>query len=511
MPAERLSMRKIREVLRLAAQGRSTRQIAQSLDLGRTTVWQHLKRAQAAGITWPVPEELDDQAIEKALFVAKGEELPSRPGPDWSGVHTELKRKHVTLALLWQEYKVQTPDGYQYSQFCNLYRHWLGKLNVWMRQEHRGGEKLFVDFSGDGIPWIDPLTGEEREAQLFVAALGASNYTYAEATQSQDLKDWITAHVHAYEFIAGVPRLTVPDQTRTAIGKPCRYDPELNPTYRELARHYQTCILPARPRKPRDKAKVEVAVLIAQRWIIAALRDHIFHSIAEINHAVRELLEKLNHRLMRKLGRSRHQLFLEVDQPNLLPLPEKAFEFSQWKIGLRVNLDYHIEFEKNYYSVPFQLVHQEVDLRATTSTVEVFHRHKRVASHLRASGQHRHVTLKDHMPRSHQEHAEWTPSRIIHWARETGPSTAKLVERIMAERPHPEQGYRASLGILRLSKRHSSQRLEKACARALACQSHSYRSVESILKNRLEDQPLPPRDIVALPSHDNLRGSSYYH
>ena len=511
MPAERLSMRKIREVLRLSAQGLSTRQIAQSLELGRTTVWQYLKRAEARGITWPVPEDRDDAAIEQALFVEKGQELPSRPGPDWTLVETELRRKHVTLALLWQEYKAQTPDGYQYSQFCNLYRHWLSKLGVWMHQEHRGGEKLFVDFSGDGIPWIDPLTGEEREAPLFVAVLGASNYTYAEATRSQDLMAWVTCHVHAYEFLAGVPQLTVPDQPRTAIGKSCRYDPELNPTYRELARHYGTCILPARPRKPKDKAKVEVGVLIAQRWIIAALRNHTFHSIAEINRAVRGLLEKLNGRVMRKLGRSRHQLYLEVDQPNLRPLPQTPFEFAEWKIGLRVNLDYHVEFEKSYYSVPYQLVHQAVELRATASTVEIFLRHKRIASHLRSAVPHRHVTLKDHMPRSHQAHAEWTPSRIIHWAKETGPSTAQLVERIMAERPHPEQGYRASLGILRLAKRHSPRRLEKACARALACRSHSYRSVESILKNSLEDQPLPTRDIAALPSHENLRGPGYFH
>ncbi len=510
MPAEKLSMRKVREVLRLKHLGLSGRQIARSVKIAPSTVVDYLLRAKLAGIAWPLPDGLDDGAIEKVLFVQNGDQKPSRPLPDWTLIHTELRRKHVTLALLWQEYKAQHPDGYHYSQFCNLYRRWTGTLEIWMRQEHRGGEKLFVDFSGDGIPWIDPLTGEEREAQLFVATLGASNYTYAEATQSQDLKDWITAHVHAYEFIAGVPRLTVPDQTRTAIGKPCRYDPELNPTYRELARHYQTCILPARPRKPRDKAKVEAAVLIAQRWIIAALRHRTFFSITEINQAIRNLLEKLNSRPLRKLRRSRRDLFLEVDQPNLLPLPEKPFEFAQWKIALRVNLDYHVEFEKNYYSVPYQLVHQEVDLRASASTVEVFHRHKRVASHLRSSGQHRHVTLTSHMPRSHQAHAEWTPSRIVNWAKETGPSTAQLVEKIMAERPHPEQGYRASLGILRLSKDHTPQRLEKACARALACRSHSYRSVESILKNRLEDQPLPPRNIVALPSHENLRGSNYY-
>jgi len=285
-----------------------------------------------------------------------------------------------------------------------------------------------------------------------------------------------------------------------------------NPTYRDLAQHYGTCVIPARPRKPRDKAKVEVAVLLAQRWIIAALRHRtFFSSIAEVNRAIRELLEKLNHRPLRKLRRSRHDLFLELDQPKLLPLPEKPFEFAEWKIGLRVNVDYHIEFETNYYSVPYQLIHQEVDLRATVTAVEIFHRAKRVSSHLRLQGQRRFATLTAHMPRSHQAHVEWTPSRIVNWAKETGPSTAQLVEKIMAERPHPEQGYRASLGILRLAKEYTGERLELACARALACRSHSYRSVESILKNRLEARPLPPRDLEALPLHENLRGSQYYH
>lgn len=510
MPAERLSMRKVREVLRLDHLGLSGRKIARSLCVGQATVVDYLLRAKLAGLAWPLREDLDDAAIEKLLFVQREDQKPSRPLPDWTWVHTELRRKHVTLALLWEEYRSQQTDGYQYSQFCDRYRRWAGTLSVWMRQEHRGGEKLFVDFSGDGIPWIDSITGELREAQLFVAALGASSGIYAEAFPSQQLPHWITGHVGAYEFFGGVTRLTIPDQTRTAVAKTCRYDPELNPTYQELARHYGTCIVPARPRKPRDKAKVEAAVLLAQRWIIAALRHRTFFSIAEINQAIRELLPKINHRPMRKLKRSRWELFLELDQPNLLPLPEKPYEFAEWRVGLGVNVDYHVEFQTNYYSVPYQLVHQEVDVRAAATTLEVFHRHKRVASHLRSGGEHRHVTDPAHMPRSHREHAEWTPSRIIHWARETGPSTAQLVEKIMDERRHPEQGYRACLGILRLSKRYSPQRLEKACTRALACRSHSYRSIDSILKNHLEDQPLPPRNIIPLPRHENLRGSSYF-
>jgi transposase len=475
-----------------------------------TTVGSYLRRAGGANLSWPQAEELDDAALERALFVPKGDERPSRPGPDYAWVHSELRRKHVTLALLWQEYKAEQPDGYQYTQFCTGYRRWSGTLAVWMRQEHRGGEKLFVDFSGDGIPWIDRPTGERREAALFVAVLGASNRTYVEATENQQLPAWIQCHVHALEYMQGVPRVIVPDQPRTSITKACCYDPELNPAYRDLARHYSTCVIPARPRKPRDKAKVEVGVLLAQRWIIAALRNQTFFSIGEINHAIRAPLERLNTRPMRKLGRSRNDLYLELDKPNLQPLPSTAFEFADWKVGIRVNLDYHVEFGQNYYSVPYQLVHQEVELRATAATVEIFHRQKRIASHLRLHGKHQYSTLTEHMPRSHQAHAEWTPTRMLRWAAEVGPTTKALLERILQERPHPEQGYRACLGILRLGKAYTNERLERASRRALACRTHSYRSVESILKNKLEDQPLPEVSKAVLPVHENIRGGSYY-
>lgn len=510
MPAERLSMRNVREVLRLGAMGLSGRAIARSLNIGRTAAVDYLRRAKVAGLTWPLAEEFDDAALEKMLFVQREEKPPSRILPDWPWVHTELRRKHVTLALLWQEYKGQHPDGYQYSHFCELYREWVGRLQIWMRQEHRGGEKMFVDFSGDGIPWTDLETGERRQAQLFVAVLGASNFTYVEATRTQQLPDWIRSHVHALEYFEGVPGAVVPDQTRTAVRNICRYDPDTNPSYAEFARHYQTCILPARPARPRDKAKVEVGVLIAQRWIIAALRNRSFYSLAEINEAIAALLEKLNHRKTRKLGRSRADLYLELDKPKLKPLPEKPFELADWKIKARVNLDYHVVFAENYYSVPYHYGHHEVDIRATANTVEVFFRHKRVASHLRLWAKHQFSTKIEHMPRSHQQYLEWTPSRIIHWAEKTGPSTAKLVEVIMAERPHPEQGYRACLGILRLGKEYSDERLEKACKRALAFHNHSYRSVESILKKNLEDQPLPEFPAEPLPSHENVRGGAYY-
>lgn len=510
MPAERLSMRKIREILRLHSLKLSKRQIARGLKIGRTVVADYLQRAEVAGLYWPLPDDVDDGVLEKRLFVPREEIRRGRPGPDLAWVHTELRKKHVTLALLWHEYKAAEPEGYQFSQFCNLYRRWARKLQLTMRQTHKGGEKLFVDFSGDGIPWTDPRTGEVHKAELFVAALGASSYTYAEAFQNQQIPAWITGLVHALAYLQGVPRLVIPDQPRTTTSRPCRYDPTVNPVFEEFSKHYSTCIMPARPRKPRDKAKVEVAVLLGQRWIIAALRNRTFFSIDEINAAIRELLEKINGRPMRKLRRSRRDLFEELDKPHLLALPAKPFELAEWKTNVRVNIDYHIEFDHNYYSVPYQLVHELVEVRATRDTVEIFHQARRVTSHIRCHGKAQHSTLTEHMPRSHREHAEWTPSRILRWAGEVGPATRTLAERILEERPHPEQGYRACLGILRLEKRHTRERLEKAAARAVACHSHSYRSVASILDKKLEAQPLPQFTQACLPLHENLRGGNYF-
>jgi transposase len=503
-------MRKIRDVLREKALGHSLRQIARSLGIGRGTVSDYLRRAKVAGITWPVAESLDDHALEVALFPPPPESDTRRPLPDWAYVHKELKRKHVTLALLWQEYKEQYADGYQYSRFCELYRSWRGSLDVWMRQDHKAGEKLFVDYCGDPISMIDPATGDAIDAQLFIAVLGASGFTYAEATRTQQLPDWIDCHVHAFEYFGGVPAIVVPDQTRTAVKKPCWYDPALNVTYQEMAAHFGICVIPARPRRPKDKAKVEQGVLSAERWIIAALRDRSLVGIQMVNEAIWELLKGLNDRPFRKLEATRQELFLDIDRPALNPLPQRRYEFAQWKLGVRVNMDYHVEFEKHYYSVPYRYARKEVDVRATAKIVEIFLNHNRIASHPRSFKPHRHTTSKDHMPHSHREHLEWTPSRIVTWAKKIGPSTAQLVETIMNERPHPEQGFRACLGIIRLEKRFSGERLEKACLRALRCRTHSYRSVESILKNNLEDKPLPQRAAKALPPHGNVRGNQYY-
>lgn len=424
----------------------------------------------------------------------------------------ELKKKRVTLQLLWYEYKQDNPEGYQYSQFCHLYRHWVNKLDVTLRQQHRAGEKLFIDYAGQTVPIIDPATGEVHEAQIFIAALGASNYTFAEATLGQDLPSWISSHVHAFEFFGGVPYILVPDNLKAGVTNPCRYEPDINPTYQDLAEHYGTTVIPARSGKPRDKAKVESAVLVAERWILAALRNHTFFSLAELNKAIREKLSELNNRRFQKLNTTRKILYETIDKPALRPLPAQPYEYAEWKKA-RVNIDYHIEMDHHYYSVPYQLVREQVDIRLTSTTVEILFKNRRVAAHKRSYAPGGFTTLKDHMPKSHQRYLEWNPSRIIKWAGKNGPNTRKLVTRILQNRPHPEQGFRSALGIVRLSNHYSPERVEKASIRALAIGACSYKSVKSILKNGLDQQPLlfeHPEEAPP-PAHHNIRGRGYYH
>ncbi|MHC4516813.1 MAG: IS21 family transposase, partial [Planctomycetota bacterium] len=396
--------------------------------------------------------------------------------------------------------------------FCERYRRFRSKLDVVLRQHHRAGEKMFVDYSGDGIEITDPRTGKTKTAELFVAVLGASSYTYAEATPTQKLKDWILAHIHAFEFFQGVPGVTVPDNLRSAVTNPCRYEPDLNPTYLEMARHYGTVVIPARPRKPRDKAKAEIGVLLAQRWILAALRNHTFFSIRQANDAIAAKLQLLNHRKFQKLDTTRQELYETIDKPALGPLPSCRYEFAEW-LKVRVNIDYHIQVKKHYYSVPYQLVHQQLEVRLTSTTLEALHRGRRVASHLRCDVPFAFETLKEHMPKSHQKHLEWTPSRILHWAEKVGQQTARLVQVVLESRPHPEQGYRSCLGLLRLGKSYGQERLEAACTRALATGACSYRSVKSILSTGLDRLPPPQnhRPRADLPrEHGNIRGPAHY-
>jgi transposase len=472
----------------------------------------YLLRFEAAGLAWPAAAALDDATLEHKLF-APASPAPSaqRAVPDWRHVHQELRRKSVTLTLLWHEYKAAHPEGFQYSWFCDQYRAWSARLDVVMRQEHRAGEKLFVDYAGQTVEVVDRRTGEIRSAQIFVAVLGASSYTYAEATWTQQLPDWIGSHVRAFEFLGGVSELLVPDNLRSGVAKAHRYEPDLNPTYADLASHYGVVVLPARVRKPRDKAKAEAGVLLVERWILAVLRHRTFFSLAELNREIARHLERLNARPFKKLPGSRRALFEQLDRPALRPLPAQPFAFAEWK-QVRVNIDYHVEIDGHYYSVPYQLVRKALEARYSERTVEVFHQGRRVASHPRSHLKGRHTTLPEHMPAAHRSYAEWTPQRLIRWAEQNGPATAGMVQTILERRAHPQQGFRSCLGIMRLGKRFGEERLEAACRRALTLNACSYKSIESILRQGLDGQAVPEQQELDLVlEHENIRGADYYH
>jgi len=515
MANRRLPVRKTKEILRLKyACGLSAREIARSCNVARSTVADYLRRAMAAGVNWPEVADLTEAQLEQRLFPT--EHLPSsvhRPPPDCEHIYNQLRcyrNINLTLTQLWLEYKAEHPDGYQYTQFCEYYRRWRGKLDYCMRQEHRAGEKVFVDYS-DGLSIVDPATGELIPTQLFVEVWGASNYTYAEASLSQTLPNWIGSHVRAFRYFGCVPRVLVPDNLKSGVHAPCLYEPELNPTYAEMAEHYGCAVLPARPRRPRDKAKVETGVLIAQRWILAVLRQRTFYSLAEFNTAIRECLEHLNTRPMRRMKQSRWELFHEVDRPHALPLPERPYEYAEWRKAM-VNIDYHIEVDGHYYSVPFQLLRERLDVRLTAATVEVFRKGERIAAHARSYVRGGHSTLNEHMPPEHRQYAEWSPSRFIHWAGKTGAATAQLVEKIMAARTYPEQGYRACRGIMRLGQHYEPERVEAAAQRALKFNTCSYKSVRAILAaglDRQQDAEEQTRQATLL-VHGNIRGREYY-
>jgi len=510
MPAKRLPMRKTREVLRLSwGLGLTSRQVAASLGLARSTVAEYVRRAEEAGLSWPLPPDCDDFILERRLFpptplIA----TVDRPLPDWTGVAREMTRKGVTMFLLWHEYKQAHPLGYQYSRYCDLYREWAGRRSIWMRQDHKAGERMFVDYAGGTVAVVDRETGEARQAQIFVAALGASSYTYAEATWTQGTGDWVGAHVRAFEYFDGVPALVVSDNLRTGVSRACRYEPGINATYAECLAHYGSAALPTRVGRPQDKAKVESAVQVTQRWILARLRNRTFFSLSELNAAIRALLEDLNTRRFRKLPGTRRSQYETLDRPALLALPAERYELAEWR-KVRPNLDYHVEIDGHYYSVPYQLCGVELEARLTARVVECFHKGRRVASHVRSSERGRHTTAKEHMPKAHQAYLEWTPERIAQWTGAAGPATRELVERIIASRPHPQQGFRSAVGIMRLGKIYGPERLEAAAARALRFGALSYRSLASILKCGLDHAADTAADARTI-AHPNIRGAAYF-
>ena len=513
MPAKReLTMRQLRHLLRLRHEGVSAREIGRRLGVARSTIQDNLKRVAAAGLQWPLPEDVTDEILEGRLFPHAG--VPSgqrrRVEPNWAELARDMKRPGVNMMVLWEEYREEHPDGYGYSRFCDLLRGFEQRLTPVMRQHHVAGDKAFVDYSGKRIGIVDPATGEIHEAEIFVAVLGASNLTYAEATWTQQLPDWTGAHVRMFRFFGGVPKLLVPDNLKSGVNKASFYDPEINRTYGAMAFHYSVGVLPARPYKPRDKAKVEAGVRFAQAYILGRLRRQIFFSLAECNAAIAIAMQRMNERPMRKLGVSRRELFEKIECDALNPLPAVDWEFAEWKRA-RVNLDYHIEVHDFFYSVPHALIRAEVDVRVTARMIEIFHRGQRVGVHERRYLGRRHGTDPDHMPSSHRRYAEWTPDRFRRWAGKIGPSTEGLITAVLANRPHPEQGFRTSLGILKLYRGVDADRAEAVSARALEIGGLTCKSVASLLAQKHDKSTSKDCGQATLFDHANLRGPGYYH
>jgi transposase len=506
-------MRKIREVLRLRFEaGLSMRQISRSTSSSVGAIQKLLSRASELELSWPLPEELDESALAALFYPGADTASSSRYQlPDWAEVHQELKRKGVSKQLLWEEYTAQYPNRcYSYAQYCALYRRWQKQQKRSMRQSHKAGEKCFVDYCGPTLSIINPQTGEVREAQVFVAVLGASNYTFAEATWSQGLRDWLGSHKRAFEYFGGVPQMVVPDNLKSGVSRACRYDPELNPSYQQLAAHYQVAVLPARPYKPKDKAKAEVGVQIVERWILARLRHHSFFTLAEANHCIRALLEELNSKPFKQLPGNRKQAFETLDKPALKPLPQHPYQYVDIR-RCKVNIDYHIEFDKHHYSVPHQYVGEQVELHAGEHLIQLYFRQQQIASHPRAyrPGM---TTEAGHMPTRHRKQQQWTPGRLKNWAKDIGPEVLTWVSDRLDEREHPEQAYRLCLGLLNLSREYPPQRLNASCQLANQEGLTRLKQVKSILQSNRDKLPQQLSLTTELPQHhENIRGPKSFH
>ena len=508
-------MRKLKELLRLKYQaGLTHRQIAASLSVSSSTVSNYVNRAAQLGLTaWPLEPEWDDRRLEQTFLQTRVQPKAARCWPDWAAIHQELRRKGVTLELLWQEYSERHPDNhYSYNHFCRQYRAWRQTQQPSMRQTHKAGEKLFIDYCGQTVPLVDPETGELRQAQSFVAVLGASNYTYAEATLSQALEDWVMSHSRAFSYLGGVPEVLIPDNLRSGVSKACKYEPDLNPTYQQLATHFGVAIVPARPRKPKDKAKAETGVQVVTRWILAVLRHETFYSLAQLNQRIRALLDKLNRKPFKKLPGSRQSAFEQLDKPALKPLPAFPYQYTQIK-PVRVHLDYHVDIDQHYYSVPHPLIKKQLEAHITEQCVTLYHQGQVVAKHKRSHRRGGHTTLKAHMPAQHQACHDWSPGRFKNWAKDIGPHTLQWVTERLTNVGHPEQAYRACLGLLSLSKPYGKARLEAACQRAFDTGAKQLKNIQAMLKNGLDKQPALPAepDLLSQVNHTNIRGADYYH
>jgi transposase len=506
----RITMRKFSEILRQRYELKlKIREIAASLNVSAGSVSRYLQRAKVAGISWPLPEGLTEEELQHQLFLPVAERAQNRPLPDWEWVNREVRKKGMTVLLLWREYREAQPNGLCYSQFCHHYHQYKKSITPVMRQVHKAGEKSFVDYAGMKMPWLDVKTGEIHEAEIFVGCLGASQLTFVEATRSQQLPDWIQSHINMFEYFGGVSEIIVPDNLKSGVSKAHRYDPDINVNYQHLGEHYGIAIVPARAAEPKDKAKVENAVGCVERQILAPLRHHTFTSLVEMNIAIQKRMNDFNNQSFQKMKTSRRELFETIDKPALKPLPPYRYQYAEWKKA-KVNVDYHIVLDDNYYSVPFKYIHAQIELRITGKTIECFFKSQRIAVHARTYKKYQHSTLADHMPPAHRAHAEWTPDRMRRWAGKIGHHTTEYIDRMMSSRAFPQQAYRACLGLLRLGSRYGDERLEKACAKALSIGASRYQQVESILKNRMEDVPIKESESAQLSLHDNIRGPEYY-
>jgi len=507
-------MRYIKEILRLRFEAKlSQRDISRSVSVSVGSINHYLARADKAGIRWPLPEDMDQKALLRALFPEQ-QAIPQSGfiAPDWPSVQFELRRKGVTRQLLWEEYCQAHPDNaYSYSQYCYHYQQWRSQQQRSMRQRHKAGEKTFIDYAGPTVPVINPDTGKSRQAAIFIAVLGASSYSFAEATWGQSLCNWLESHVRAFEFFRGTTTIIIPDNLRSAVSKACRYEPEMNRSYNTLAEHYSVAIIPARPRKPKDKSQAENGVLLVERWILAKIRHETFFSLAALNARIKELLEQLNNKPFQKLPGSRRSQYEALDKPALRPLPTHRYQYVDIK-KVKVNIDYHIEYEKHYYSVPHQLVGRQLEVHASSSSVQLYNLESLITTHPRKY-QAGFTTNPAHMPENHREHATWTPARLLNWGGRIGPNTRQMVQQLFDQKPHPEQAYRACLGLLNLNKHYGDERLEKACRLGLAEGLQTVKNIRNILKHKRDQIPVTEQDTNNTPlnqNHENIRGSAQY-
>jgi len=515
MPKWRLKMRQIKEIMRLKYELNLSQQaIADSTGIARSTVKDYLIRAKAAGYTWPLPEALDNETLNAKLFPVNSPKN-KRPDPDWESTHQELKRKGVTLYILWEEYKRENPGGYQYNWFAHRYRQWSKKNDVWMTQTYKAGEKIYVDYSGLTIPiWSTNLQQIEFNAEIFVSVLGASDYIFCVATKTQQLPDWIEAHCQMFEFYGGASELIVPDNLRSGVTKPHRYEPQCNLTYEEMAEHYGCAIMPTRAYKPRDKAKVEKSVQIVQQRIVASLRNKKFTALYELNTAILDQLNLLNSRKFQKLSCSRQELFNSLEKAALKPLPTQRYELAQW-YHQTVNGGYHVQIKNNFYSVPYQYVRKKIDIRVTAKIIECFYKEKKIACHQRCDEKGKYTTVNAHRPEAHRQQGLWPAERLLSWAASIGCNTSSLIKTLLQDdKRHLHQKERSALGILRLSTAYGEVRLEQACAKALELGTYRYDSITSLLKKRLDHSTSMDEatDLTyKTPVHENVRGRQYYH